>query len=103
MLPPDRTFIAREARKIIEDSGSLRDVQQLAGHISLATTQRHIKGDSDARCKAIGSLQAACFSIFGPSLIKWRFRSYRLTGPVRRIVDIRHLVQGECIKLGSIG
>ena len=32
-----------------EVGGSLRDVQQLAGHASLAMTQRYIEGDSDAK------------------------------------------------------
>lgn len=48
-----RTFITRAARKITEAGGSLRDVQQLAGHTSLATTQRYIEGDSDAKRKVI--------------------------------------------------
>jgi site-specific recombinase XerD len=36
--------------------GSLRDVQQLAGHASLSTMQRYIVGSSDAKRKAIGML-----------------------------------------------
>ena len=40
-----RTFVTRCAKKIIEAGGSLRDVQELAGHASLATTQRYIQGD----------------------------------------------------------
>jgi integrase/recombinase XerD len=44
-----RTFIARAARKVSEAGGSLRDVQQLAGHASLAMTQRDIEGDTDAK------------------------------------------------------
>jgi integrase/recombinase XerD len=31
----------------------LRDVQMLAGHSSLAVTQRYIDGDSDARRKVV--------------------------------------------------
>jgi integrase/recombinase XerD len=31
----------------------LRDVQQLAGHSSLSTTQRYIEGDSDAKRKLV--------------------------------------------------
>src|SRR5690242_8069505 len=48
-----RTFITRAARKIIEAGGSLRDVQELAGHSSLATTQRYIAGDTDAKRKVV--------------------------------------------------
>jgi integrase len=43
-----RTFITNAARKISTVGGSLRDVQQLAGHTSLQTTQRYIEGNSDA-------------------------------------------------------
>ena len=48
-----RTFITRAARKIIEAGGSLRDVQELAGHASLATTQRYIAGDTEAKRKVV--------------------------------------------------
>ena len=48
-----RTFITRAARKVSEAGGSLRDVQQLAGHASLAMTQRYIEGDTDAKRKLI--------------------------------------------------
>jgi len=41
------------ARKITEAGGSLRDVQQLAGHASLATTQAYIEGDTEAKRKVI--------------------------------------------------
>jgi integrase/recombinase XerD len=44
-----RTFITNAARKISTVGGSLRDVQHLAGHSSLQTTQRYIEGDSEAR------------------------------------------------------
>ena len=44
-----RTFITSAAKKIVEAGGSLRDVQELAGHTSLATTQRYIQGDSAAK------------------------------------------------------
>ena len=48
-----RSFITAAARKIVEAGGSLRDVQELAGHASLATTQRYIEGDSAAKRKVI--------------------------------------------------
>jgi integrase/recombinase XerD len=48
-----RTFITRAARKVSEAGGSLRDVQQLAGHASLSMTQRYIEGDTDAKRKLI--------------------------------------------------
>ncbi len=41
-----RTFITRAARKVSEVGGSLRDVQQLAGHTNLNTTHRYVEGDS---------------------------------------------------------
>jgi integrase/recombinase XerD len=49
-----RTFITRAAKKIVEAGGSLRDVQELAGHSSLATTQRYIQGDTEAKRKVVG-------------------------------------------------
>ena len=48
-----RTFITNAARKISTVGGSLRDVQILAGHSSLAVTQRYIDGDSEARKKIV--------------------------------------------------
>jgi integrase/recombinase XerD len=36
-----------------EAGGSLRDVQQLAGHSSLQTTQRYVEGDTDAKRKLV--------------------------------------------------
>ena len=48
-----RTFITNIARKIGSVGGSLRDVQLLAGHVSLTVTQRYIEGDSDAHRKVI--------------------------------------------------
>src|ERR1700693_3382773 len=46
-----RTFITRAARRIGEVGGSLRDVQQLAGHSSLGTTARDIEFDHAAQRK----------------------------------------------------
>jgi integrase len=48
-----RTFVTRCAKKIIEAGGSLRDVQELAGHASLATTQRYIQGDTAAKRRVV--------------------------------------------------
>ena len=48
-----RTFITNAARKISSVGGSLRDVQALAGHSSLAVTQRYIDGSEDARAKVV--------------------------------------------------
>ena len=48
-----RTFITRAARLVHEAGGSLRDVQLLAGHRSIQTTQRYIEGDTDAQRKLV--------------------------------------------------
>jgi integrase/recombinase XerD len=48
-----RTFITRAARMVHKAGGSLRDVQLLAGHRSIQTTQRYIDGDSDAQRKLV--------------------------------------------------
>jgi integrase/recombinase XerD len=48
-----RTFITQAARKIIQCGGSLRDVQELAGHASLATTQSYIAGDAEAKRRVV--------------------------------------------------
>jgi integrase len=48
-----RTFITNAARKITTVGGSLRDVQSLAGHSSLQTTQRYIEINSEARRKIV--------------------------------------------------
>ena len=42
------TFITNAARKISTVGGSLRDVQMLAGHRALSTTQRYIEADVEA-------------------------------------------------------
>ena len=48
-----RTFITRAARLVHKAGGSLRDVQSLAGHRSIQTTQRYIDGDTDAQRKLV--------------------------------------------------
>jgi integrase/recombinase XerD len=48
-----RTFITNAAKKISSVGGSLRDVQMLAGHSSLAVTQRYIEGDREARVRIV--------------------------------------------------
>jgi integrase len=48
-----RTFVTRCAKKIVEAGGSLRDVQELVGHASLATTQGYIQGSSDAKRRVV--------------------------------------------------
>ena len=46
-----RTFITNAARKISTVGGSLRDVQILAGHTNLRTTQRYIDPNVDAQVR----------------------------------------------------
>jgi integrase len=48
-----RTFITRAARLVHKAGGSLRDVQLLAGHRSIQTTQRYIDGDTEAQRKLV--------------------------------------------------
>ncbi|MBS0250832.1 MAG: site-specific integrase [Proteobacteria bacterium] len=48
-----RTFITNAARKISTVGGSLRDVQMLAGHSALTTTQRYIETDALAQTKIV--------------------------------------------------
>ena len=48
-----RTFITNAARKISTVGGSLRDIQVLAGHTNLRTTQRYIETDADAQKRIV--------------------------------------------------
>jgi integrase/recombinase XerD len=48
-----RTFITNVARKISTVGGSMRDVQMLAGHSSLNTTQRYVEGSSKSKVKVV--------------------------------------------------
>jgi integrase/recombinase XerD len=48
-----RTFITNAARKIATVGGSLRDVQVLAGHTNLRTTQRYIEPNADAQRRVV--------------------------------------------------
>ena len=48
-----RTFITRAARLVHKAGGSLRDVQLLAGHRSIQTTQGYIDGDSDVQRRLV--------------------------------------------------
>jgi integrase len=48
-----RSFITKAARKVAQTGGSLRDVQLLAGHRSIETTQRYIDGDTQAQRRLV--------------------------------------------------
>ena len=51
-----RTFVTRAARLVHKAGGSFRDVQLLAGHRSIQTTQRYIDGDTDAQRKLVAMI-----------------------------------------------
>ncbi|WP_245449466.1 site-specific integrase [Chelatococcus asaccharovorans] len=51
-----RSFITQAARNLHRAGCSLRDVQVLAGHRSIETTQRYIDGDTDAQRKLVALL-----------------------------------------------
>lgn len=49
-----RSFITAAARNVARVGCSLRDVQMLAGHRSIETTQRYIDGDTEAQRRLVG-------------------------------------------------
>lgn len=51
-----RTFVTQAARSAHKAGASLRDVQILAGHKSIETTQRYIDGDSQAQHRLVHAL-----------------------------------------------
>jgi len=64
-----RTFVTQAARLVHKAGGSLRDVQLLAGHRSIETTQRYIDGDNGAQRRLVGSSSPplpACFFALSP-------------------------------------
>jgi integrase/recombinase XerD len=48
-----RTFITETARKVTVVGGSLRDIQYLAGHSSIQTTQRYIETNKDCHAQLV--------------------------------------------------
>lgn len=48
-----RTFITTSARVLAKTGGSLRDIQELAGHRALTTTERYIEGDRASQRRLI--------------------------------------------------
>ena len=51
-----RSFITRAARAAHRAGASIRDVQMLAGHRSIETTQLYIEGDTDAQRRLVRAL-----------------------------------------------
>jgi integrase/recombinase XerD len=51
-----RTFITCAAKNVHRAGGSLRDVQLLAGHQSMDTTQRYIDGDTPSQRRLVSLL-----------------------------------------------
>jgi integrase/recombinase XerD len=49
-----RTFVTNAARLVFKAGGSLRDVQQLAGHRSIEQTQSYIDASAQAKRRLIG-------------------------------------------------
>ena len=51
-----RTFITNAARSISSVGGSMREVQELAGHASLQMTQRYVEVNADAKKKLVSKI-----------------------------------------------
>ncbi|MEO5332878.1 MAG: site-specific integrase [Magnetococcus sp. YQC-5] len=51
-----RTFATRAAKAIVGAGGSLKDVQELMGHSSLAMTQRYIQGSETAKRRVVDAI-----------------------------------------------
>ncbi|GGF65781.1 hypothetical protein GCM10011332_19850 [Terasakiella brassicae] len=51
-----RTFITRAAQRIGNVGGSIRDVQELAGHKSLQMTALYIEGNTEAKKKIVNTM-----------------------------------------------
>lgn len=51
-----RTFITNSARVLAKTGGSLRDIQERAGHRAITTTERYIRGDREAQRRLISLL-----------------------------------------------
>jgi len=86
LLKPQRSpkFITRAARKIGEVGGSLRDVQQLAGHANLGTTARYIEADADAQRKLIVDLTGLARDCCGKRYHRRTAACTRSAGKVHR-------------------
>jgi hypothetical protein len=79
-----RTFITRAARLVHKAGGSLRDVQLLAGHRSIQTTQRYIDGDSDAQRKVFsGSMRAVRRCLIRSARIQTTIRTSEMEASIR--------------------
>jgi integrase len=48
-----RTAITKWARNITTAGGSLKDVQEMAGHADLGTTQKYIDENKNAKCRVV--------------------------------------------------